>query len=269
MSTKKSSFLKKKFQPPKKMETFRQRQSLAHFKRELRYKYWLAILFLTPITLIFVIGFTEFIYRTWFTQEFLTSSSFLSFFTGLLLWHLSHVCGFNPVKTYVFGHELSHALIARCYGGKILSFHFDRDGGYVETDKSNTLISLAPYLIPLYSILTLIFFGIVGLFLNLHQSYSINYFYLFYLPVKPSYLFACALGFTWAFHLHFTRRTLTIEQSDLLRNGEYFSILIIIFVNLVWLLVFQLLSTENVWLQLNFLFDCLYQAPLIFALKLF
>jgi hypothetical protein len=66
-------------------------------------------------------------------------------------------------------------------------------------------------------------------------------------PLLPCYL---VIGLTWAFHVVFTVQTLLAEQSDLLRNGEFFSLLLIALLNLVTLtLVLVALTPQLTWAE--------------------
>lgn len=67
---------------------------------------------------------------------------------------------------YVFGHELTHALWAWVFGGKIFEMKVSSEGGVVRTDKSNFLIVLAPYFFPVYVLITLLLWLIAGFFLT-------------------------------------------------------------------------------------------------------
>src|SRR5947209_7375633 len=55
---------------------------------------------------------------------------------------------FRPMRTYVFGHELSHAIAAWMSGAKVKHFHVSKKGGSVTVSKSNFFVALAPYILP-------------------------------------------------------------------------------------------------------------------------
>src|SRR5215475_12752418 len=59
----------------------------------------------------------------------------------------------KPMWVYVFGHELTHALWAWLFGGRVKQFKATSQGGHVVVTKSNFLIALAPYFFPLYAVL--------------------------------------------------------------------------------------------------------------------
>ncbi len=55
-------------------------------------------------------------------------------------------------KLYVFGHELTHALAAWAFGGKVLAFHVGESGGHVDLSQTNAFVALAPYCVPLFAL---------------------------------------------------------------------------------------------------------------------
>jgi hypothetical protein len=56
-------------------------------------------------------------------------------------------------RFYVFGHELTHAVAAWSMGAKVLDFKVGDDGGHVDLSHSNAYIALAPYCVPIYTLL--------------------------------------------------------------------------------------------------------------------
>lgn len=54
---------------------------------------------------------------------------------------------------YVFGHELTHALAAWSLGAQVHDISVGPDGGHVDVSRSGAFISLAPYCVPIYSVL--------------------------------------------------------------------------------------------------------------------
>lgn len=57
---------------------------------------------------------------------------------------------------YVFGHEFTHVLAAWAVGGKVHAMEVRSDGGHVDLSHSNAFISLAPYCVPIYTILVVL-----------------------------------------------------------------------------------------------------------------
>ncbi len=153
---------------------------------------------------------------------------------------LVSVAGFfilpQAFRTYVLGHELSHALAGLLMGAKIGKMKVSRQGGHVELSKSNFIISLAPYFIPFYTGLIVALWVGLGLVLDLSV----------YEPV-----WLLLVGMTWGFHLTFTLYMLTQEQPDVLQNGRLFSYVVIYLANLLvvglWLIVIGEMTFEGSW----------------------
>ena len=151
----------------------------------------------------------------------------IRFFTwGVVSYAILHLIFYKPTPVYVFGHEAVHALVAWLFGGKIQSFKVSSEGGSVTTDKSNFLIELSPYFVPIYAvIITLIYFVV-------SSSYKIN-----------SSVFIFLIGFSLAFHLISTIEIMKIRQPDIVKSGYFFSIafvytLNIIIISMIFALVF-------------------------------
>jgi hypothetical protein len=148
---------------------------------------------------------------------------------------------------YVFGHEWTHIFATRLCGGIVYDHYVGRDGGWVDTNKSNTFISLSPYLIPFYTFFVVLGFAAAGLFVHLDRVL---------LPQGQSLLAGLTLtkalyfsvGLTWCFHLSYTLRTLRHQQTDLLRNGLRFSRLLIFIVNLALVAVFLIIASPTITL---------------------
>jgi hypothetical protein len=115
---------------------------------------------------------------------------------------------------HIFGHELTHALWAMLFGGKIEEFYASqRAGGFVTYTKENFLILLAPYFFPLYAIVFVLLY---------HVSKS---------PYSEIFLFL--MGFSLAFHLLLTMWSIRIGQSDIRRTGVFFSLIFIYLMNVL------------------------------------
>lgn len=201
-------------------------------ERVKKLKRLVAILFLLPLGFVTALTLGEMLSRAVFTIEFWRSEAVIFFLIGGVAWTAGYLTGWRPVRSYVFGHEVSHLLVARAFGGKIIDWDFSATGGYVETNKSNTWITLAPYLLPFYSLIVLLVFGVAGMVWNLHHMQHISVGEAV-LRFKPVWFFYILLGLTWCFHATFTWKTVVIEQSDLQRNGEFFSMLLIFLVNVM------------------------------------
>lgn len=206
---------------------------------------------LFPLALITAITLCVMLWRACRDLEFWRSAELVFFALGGLSWWAIWLCGIRPVTTYVFGHEMSHYFVAKLFGGVIFDWKVGADGGYVETNKSNTWITLAPYLLPFYTIIVLGLFGVVGIFLDLHSPVRLG-------PVKmvPALVFYYLVGLTWWFHATYTARTVRIEQGDLRRNGEFFSMMLIFLVNVALLMLMLLAASPSPALGLGEVVRC-------------
>lgn len=140
------------------------------------------------------------------------------------------------VYVYVLGHELTHALAALTCLGRISSVSIDLDGGYIETDKDNAYIALAPYFVPLWMLVWVLLAWSVGLFMDEE--------------VITPWFFGGA-GFWWSFHLYWTIWVIPREQPDLLENGVTFSLLVVIIANIAGIILllrfFNFISLRGYW----------------------
>ncbi len=126
----------------------------------------------------------------------------------------------RPMRTYVFGHELTHALASMAVGGQVHSFHVSQKGGSVTLSKSNFFVALAPYCVPLYTLMALLAYFIV------RTQY----------PQTQVRWAALALtGATLAFHGSLTLFAIRQEQPDIKKTGTFFSLVFILLMN-AWFL---------------------------------
>ena len=126
----------------------------------------------------------------------------------------------RPIRTYVLGHELTHALWGLLMGARIGKIKVSKQGGYVELSKTNFLISLAPYFFPFYTVMVIVVYYIASLFFSVEPYHM---------------LFLSLVGITWAFHLYFTIQMVMTRQPDIMQNGRLFSFIIIYNLNLITL----------------------------------
>lgn len=168
------------------------------------------IVFLFPLIISFTIVFIQ-QGKNW---QFSFSQNL--FLLGFLFYCGIHFLVPRPLFMHILGHEITHALWARIFGGKIKSLSLTPQGGKVTVSKSNFLITLAPYFFPLY---TLIFLGI-------------------YLIARPSFrhYLIFVIGFALGFHFLSTLSSLKNEQPDLKRTGIFFPWLVIYWMNLILLI---------------------------------
>lgn len=140
------------------------------------------------------------------------------FLGGIALYAVCFFLSFRLNLLYVFAHEAVHAIITLLCGGEVKSFHVSSRGGSVSTTKSNFIISLGPYFVPLYTILTGLAFFLLRF--SVTDVYKYTNIYMF------------ILGFTICFHFFMTVNTLRVEQPDLTSNGYIFSLTLIFLVNI-------------------------------------
>ncbi|MCX7590772.1 MAG: hypothetical protein N2255_04005 [Kiritimatiellae bacterium] len=139
-------------------------------------------------------------------------------FAGAILWCALFFMFPRPLRLYVLGHELTHALWGVLMGAKVSRLRVRSDKGSVTLSKTNWFITLAPYFFPFYTALVIVAYLVLSLFL----------------PASRYYLFWLGLvGFTWAFHLTFTVYALLQHQPDIRENGIVFSYAMIYVMNLL------------------------------------
>lgn len=164
--------------------------------------------------------------------------------SGFVLWVIIFFLLPRPFRTYVFGHELTHALWAVLMGGRVGKLKVGKDGGHVELTKTNFIITLAPYFFPFYTFLVIAAYYLAGVWLEVE-------------PYKAWWF--GAVGITWAFHITFTIQMLTDRQPDIQEHGRIFSYSIIYLMNVlvigIWMVLVgspkfgsfgELLAHENV-----------------------
>ncbi len=155
---------------------------------------------------------------------------------GMAAFALCWMAVSHPVKTYVLGHELTHAIWGLLFGAMPSKLRVSASGGSVNLTKSNMLITLAPYFFPFYTFLVIVVALITSAFVRP-------------LPCLPLWMFA--VGFTWAFHALFTLETLAQRQPDVKLYGRIFSWVFIFLANVVLILVFLASTTSLTFVQLG------------------
>ena len=149
------------------------------------------------------------------------SAEALSLLGGVLAFAFAWMALSHPVRLYVLGHELTHALWGLLFGARPSDVRVSASGGSVRLTKSNLLITLAPYFCPFYTFIVIV----VAL---------ITYAFIRPRPCLPLWLFL--VGFTWSFHILFTLETLTQRQPDVKLYGRIFSWVFIFLVNVLVIL---------------------------------
>jgi hypothetical protein len=188
-------------------------------------------IFLLPACAILSQTFFTVFARATVTQRLWAGEEFWFFSLGAVLWLIAFLGLPRPILLYVFGHELTHALWVLLMGGRVSRFRVGRDGGHVVTNKNNFWIALAPYFFPLYSILTIAVYGVLGLFINVQPYGRLLY---------------AVIGATWAFHFTFTCWMVPKNQTDLSDQGTFFSLVVIYLMNLLLLSVMLVLASPEI-----------------------
>jgi hypothetical protein len=137
----------------------------------------------------------------------------------------------KPMLTYVFGHELTHALWTWLCGGKVSDFNVSSEGGHVIVSKTNFLIALAPYFFPVYAVLVVAGYGLGQ--------------WLCHWPAESPW-FHLLLGAAYGFHVTLTWHILATDQTDVSGQGYLFSAVVIYLGNILVLLLGLPLLTAKV-----------------------
>ena len=152
------------------------------------------------------------------------------FILGGLTYLTAHLLFKKPILTYVFGHELTHALFAVLFGGSVKSFHASDRGGRVTITKSNFIITLAPYFFPLYTFIALTFTWLARA-VDVRGAEGWLVFFS---------------GATYSFHLALTFAFLRTDQDDIREQGALFSYPLIYLFNMIFVaFLLRVLMAEN------------------------
>lgn len=157
----------------------------------------------------------------------------VALFGGAASWLVIFLLLPKPLWIYVVGHELTHALWAWMFGGRVKSLRASARGGQVVVTRSNTLIILAPYFFPLYAVMWTLAWA-VGRWLFQGEG-ALPWFHY-------------GLGLTYAFHVTLTAYILRIRQPDIAAEGWFLSAVVIWLGNVLVLLVTLPLLTQRVTL---------------------
>ncbi|NLB55144.1 MAG: hypothetical protein GX811_05160 [Lentisphaerae bacterium] len=153
----------------------------------------------------------------------------ISFSTGFLVWLLAFVLLPRPATAYILGHELTHAFWGFLFGKSIRKISVSDHEGSVSLSGVNFLIVLSPYFFPFYSVLVILIYFIVWLFVN---------------PVPVVWLWMGLLGVSWGFHVTFTFKALGERQPDFEVYGRFFSYTFILLINLFIVCVTLFIVTD-------------------------
>lgn len=135
-------------------------------------------------------------------------TTWVPFLAGIACWGVIFFLLPRPMWIYVFGHELTHALWAWLFGGRVKRMKITSSGGHVIVTKTNFLITLAPYFFPLYAVM------VIAVFASGHWIWGWTRFFVY---------FHLLLGAAYGFHVTLTFQTLQTRQSDITSQGYLFS----------------------------------------------
>jgi hypothetical protein len=216
---------------PYVVPTTRNRPSFDPLMVPTRWVKFVVAIFLVPFCAILSQTFFTVFARAAMTQRLWAVEEFWFFSLGVVLWLIAFFGLPRPVIIYVFGHELTHALWVLLMGGRVSRFRVGRDGGHIVTNRSNFFIALAPYFFPLYSILAIAIYGVLGLFYNVQPYGRLLY---------------AVIGATWAFHFTFTCWMIPKSQTDLRNHGTFFSLVLIYLMNLLLLIAMLVMASPQI-----------------------
>lgn len=137
----------------------------------------------------------------------------------------------NPL--YVFGHELTHWVVAKLFLRKTGRFQSGKNAGAVEVENPNVWIILAPYVLPFYLLVVIGFYGLIMLIAtsSIHPYAVIA--------------FAALIGLSYAYHVLLTLIALRSGQADLKIKGKIFSLMLIISGNLLFVFMALIMATSQ------------------------
>lgn len=182
---------------------------------------FLIALLLVPFGVGLLVTLTE-LFVIWAPTSEWRSLWFGSFCGGFGLFLILFFLLPKTFWVYVLGHELTHAWAVYLSGGQVYDFKVTSSGGHIKSDVVNWFIALSPYFIPLYSLIWTMGWMSVD----------------FYKPLDAYiWIYYGGLGLTWAFHLCFTIEMILRGQSDLTSQGTFFSLVVILIVNLLFILL--------------------------------
>ncbi len=155
----------------------------------------------------------------------------LGFFIGFAVYLVIHIVFYKPVFIHVMAHELTHIFWAFLFGGKAKKLEVSASGGRVLINRTNFVITLAPYFFPLY---TFIFLAV-------------------YIIAKEQYLpyIAFLIGASLSFHIALTLFSMKSAQSDFHEDSNiFFSLSFVHLMNIIVIaLIFSILSEKVAFLD--------------------
>lgn len=149
---------------------------------------------------------------------------------GILVFTL----GSRFLLLYVFGHELTHWLMAKLFRRRTGRFRVGAGHGSVAVERPNIWIALAPYFIPVYAL------GCIGLYGVVKHIMQ---------PAPPDAvvkMFMAAIGAAYAFHVRLTAFAASRAQSDFAPYGRFLSLSLVLCCNAALLFV-ALVAAGRAW----------------------
>jgi len=201
-----------------------------------RFIRWAIALALLPLCWVTTWTFLSQFSHATLHREFWQTAEFWYFAIGVLVmigWFWSGLFQSFFLYLYVLGHELTHAAFVVIYRGKVTDFHVSTSGGYITTNKTNLMIALSPYFVPLWSIVAVIFYVLFRQWVEPSKEWDRG-------------LYA-VVGLTWTFHLVWTLWMIPRDQPDLKENGTFLSLVVIYFGNLIVLVALLCLAVDAPW----------------------
>ena len=147
----------------------------------------------------------------------LTTTHGLILLFGALVYLCLHFLLRKPERMYLWAHEFTHLFVAKLFLRNVHGFHItSRSGGKVVIDRTNVAIDLAPYAVPLYSVMALLPVTLAG---------GGD-------PARKIYLGAA--GFLFSMHLCFSVEGFIDGQPDVRRSGRIFSLALVLLLLMLW-----------------------------------
>ena len=147
----------------------------------------------------------------------LTAVQGLILLGGAIAYLFVHFLLRKPERMYLWAHEFTHLFVAKLFLRQVRGFHItSRSGGKVVIDRTNVAIDLAPYAVPLYSVMALLPVMLVG---------GGD-------PARKIYLGAA--GVLFSMHLCFSVEGFIDGQPDVRRSGRIFSFALVLLLLMLW-----------------------------------
>ena len=165
----------------------------------------------------------------------LFSPEAIALFSGLVAFVVTWIALPDPIRLYVLGHELTHAVWGLAFGARVSNLKVRATGGSVSLTKSNVWITLAPYFFPFWTMLVVVVALAVRAVMHFTHPGA---------PLPLPWLWMFAIGFTWCFHACFTVKSLMQTQPDVEEYGRVFSWTLILAFNILGVLIWIVCTTD-------------------------